>query len=234
MAFSSLRKVLAQRFLECLGEPALILHPYFGNRSWVSPREELELWICMWGEGRQGHVPRGLKGYLYQGSSLYHTEKPPEHDKGPQVVTAARSGVCPTSLPIVVIWLLSCVQPFGTPRAIAHQAPLSSTICQSLLRFMSIESVMLSNHPILFCPLLLPSIFPSIRVFSSESALCIRRPNHWSFSFSNNPSNEYLWLISFRINRFDLLAVQGTLKSLFQHHNSKASILLPINTFSQI
>ena len=133
-----------------------------------------------------------------------------------------------------VIWLLSCVQPFGTPRAIAHQAPLSSTICQSLLRFMSIESVMLSNHPILFCPLLLPSIFPSIRVFSSESALCIRRPNHWSFSFSNNPSNEYLWLISFRINRFDLLAVQGTLKSLFQHHNSKASILLPINTFSQI
>ena len=169
-------------------------------------------------------MPRGLKGYLYQGSSLYHTEKPPEHDKGPQVVTAARSGVCPTSLPIVVIWLLSCVQPFGTPRAIAHQAPLSSTICQSLLRFMSIESVMLSNHPILFCPLLLPSIFPSIRVFSSESALYIRWPKYWSFCFSISPSSEYSRLISLRIDWFDL-TVQETLESLFQQHNSKASIL---------
>ena len=130
--------------------------------------------------------------------------------------------------------MLSCVQLLVTPWTVVHQSLLSCTVSWSLLRFMSIESVMLSNHPILFCPLLLPSIFPSIRVFSSESALCIRRPNHWSFSFSNNPSNEYLWLISFRINQFDLLAVQGTLKSLFQHHNSKASILLPINTFSQI
>ena len=124
---------------------------------------------------------------------------------------------------LVVVWLVSCVQLFGTPWTRAHQAPLSSTISQSLLRFMFIESVMLSNHPILFCPLLLlPSIFPSIRVFSNESALCIRWPKHWSFSY--NPSNEYLWLISFRIDQFDLLAVQGTLKSLLQHHNLKASV----------
>ena len=91
---------------------------------------------------------------------------------------------------------------------------------------MSIELVMLFNHLILCCPLLLPpSIFPSIRVFSNELALHIRWPKYWSFSFSISPSNEYLGLISFRIDRFDLLAVQGTLKSLLQHHNSKASIL---------
>ena len=97
---------------------------------------------------------------------------------------------------------------------------------QSLLRFMSIKSVMPSNHLIL-CPplLLLPSIFPSIRVFSNESVLCIRWPKHWSFSFSISPSNEYSGLFSFRMNWFDLLAVQGTLKSLIQHHSSKASIL---------
>ena len=96
----------------------------------------------------------------------------------------------------------------------------------SLLKFMSIESVMLSNHLILCCPLLfLPSIFPSIRVFSSESAVRIRWTEYWSFSFSINPSNEYSGLISLRIDCFDLLAVQGTLKSLLQHHDSKASIL---------
>ena len=89
-----------------------------------------------------------------------------------------------------------------------------------------VESVMPSKHLVLCCPLLLlPSIFPSIRVFSNESALCIRWPQYWSFSFSISPSNEYLRLISFRIDWFDLLAVQGTLKSLFQHHGSKASIL---------
>ena len=90
---------------------------------------------------------------------------------------------------------------------------------------MSIESVMPSNHVILCLPLLLPSIFPSIRVFSSESAVHMRWPKYWSFSFSISPSNEYSGLISFRIDRFDLLAVQGTLKSLLQHHSSKASIL---------
>ena len=99
-------------------------------------------------------------------------------------------------------------------------------ISWSLLRFMSIESVMPSNHLILCCPLLfLPSIFPSIRVFSKETVLPIRWPNYWIFSFSISPSNEYSGLISFRIDCFDLLAVQGTLKSLLQHHSSKASIL---------
>ena len=106
----------------------------------------------------------------------------------------------------------------------AHQAPLSSTISQSLFKLMSIESVMLSSLLILCCPLLLfSSIFPSIRVFSNELALRIKWPKYWSFSFS--PSNKYSRLISFRIDWFDLLAVQGTLKNLLQHYNSKVSIL---------
>ena len=101
---------------------------------------------------------------------------------------------------------------------------MSFPVSWSLLKPMSIESVMLYNHLILCCPLLLlPSIFPSIRVFSNESALCIRWPNYWSFSSS--PSNEYSGFISFRVDWFDLLAVQGTLKSLLQHPSSKASIL---------
>ena len=117
------------------------------------------------------------------------------------------------------------IQLFATLWTATSQAHLSFPISQSLLRFMSIESVMLSNHLILCCPLLLPSIFPSIRVFSNELALYIRWPKYWSFNFSKSPSNEYSGLISFRIDLFDLLAVQGTLKSLLQHHNSKASIL---------
>ena len=104
--------------------------------------------------------------------------------------------------------------------------PLSSTISWSLLKLISIESVMPSNHLILHCPHLLPSIFPSIRGFSSESALHIRWLKYWNFSFSNSPSNEYSGLISFRIYWCDLLAVQGTLKSLLQRHNSKVSVLL--------
>ena len=121
---------------------------------------------------------------------------------------------------------LSRVQLFATPWTAACQASLSITNSRSLLKLMSIESVMPSNDFILCRPLLLlPSIFPSIRVFSNESALCIRWPKYWSFSFSISPSNEYSGLISFRIDRFDLLAVQGTLKSLLQHHSSKASIL---------
>ena len=109
---------------------------------------------------------------------------------------------------------------------IACQAPLSSTIFQSSLKLMSIGSVMLSKHLILCCPLLLlPSIFPRIRVFPCVSTLHIRWPKYQSFSFSNSPSNEYSRLISFRIDRFDLLAAQRTLKSLLQHHNSKSSIL---------
>ena len=108
----------------------------------------------------------------------------------------------------------------ATPWTAANQAPLSSTISWSLLKFMSVGSVMLSNHLILCCPLLLlPSIFPIIRVFSSESVHCIRWRKYWSFSIS--PSNECSGFISFRIDWFDLLAVQGTLKSLLQHHSSK-------------
>ena len=107
----------------------------------------------------------------------------------------------------------------------AHQDSLSITNSQSLLKLMSIESVMPSNHLILCHPLLSPSIFPSIRVFSKESALRIRWPNYWSFSFSISPSNEYSGLISFRMNWLDLLVVEGILKSLLQDHSSKASIL---------
>ena len=113
-----------------------------------------------------------------------------------------------------------------TPWTAAHKASLSITISWSLLKLMSIESVMPSNHLILCCPLLLPlSILPSIRVFSDESVLHMRWPKYWSFSFSISPSNEYSGLISFRIDWFDIFAVQGTPKSLLQHHSSKASIL---------
>ena len=129
---------------------------------------------------------------------------------------------CIPAIVVVVVQLLSCVLLFATSWTAACQASLSFTISQSLLKLMSIESVMPSNH-FLCRPLLpLPSIFPSIRVFSNESALHMRWPKYWSFSFSISLSNEYSGLISFRT---DLLAVQGTLKSLLQHHNSKASIL---------
>ena len=121
---------------------------------------------------------------------------------------------------------LSRVQLFATPGTAARQASLSITNNQSLLKLMSIESVMPSNHLILCYPLLiLPSIFPSIRVFSNESVHRIRWPKYWSFSFIISPSNEYLGLISFRMDWLDLLALQGTLKSLLQHHSSKESIL---------
>ena len=125
-----------------------------------------------------------------------------------------------------VVQSLSCVQLFATPWTAAHQASLSVTNSQILLKLMTIESVMPSNHLILCHPLLLPpSVFPSIRVFSNESVLHIMWPKNWSFIFNISPSNEYSGLISFRIDWFDLLAVQGTPKSLLQHHSSKASIL---------
>ena len=124
------------------------------------------------------------------------------------------------------VQLLSCIRLFATPWTAAHQASLSITNSQSLPKSMSIESVMPSNHLILCHPLLLlPSIFPSIRVFSNESALRIRWPKYWSFSFNISPFNEHPGLISVRMDWFDLLAVQGTLKSLLQHHSSKVSIL---------
>ena len=127
---------------------------------------------------------------------------------------------------VVVVQLLSRVLHFATPWTAAGQSALSFTISQSLLKLMSIESVIPSNHLVLCHPLLLlPSVFPSVRVFSNKLALHIRWPKYWGFSFSISPSNEYSGLISFRIDWFDLLAVQGTLSSLLQHHSSKASIL---------
>src|SRR5574337_1290414 len=126
----------------------------------------------------------------------------------------------------ISVQLLSCVRLFATPWTAAHQASLSITNSWSLLKLMSIESVMPSNHLILCRPLLLPPpIFSNIRVFSNESVLCIRWPKYWGFSFNISPSNEHPGLISFRMEWVDLLAVQGTLKSLLQHHSSKASIL---------
>ena len=124
-----------------------------------------------------------------------------------------------------MVQLLCHVQLFATPWTAARQASLSFTISRSLLKLTSIESVMPSNHLILCHPLLLPSIFPRIRVFSNESALRIRWPKYWSFILSISPSNEYPELISFRMDWLDLLAVQGTLKSLLQHHSLKASVL---------
>ena len=124
------------------------------------------------------------------------------------------------------VQLLSCVQLFATPWIAAYQASLSITNSWSLLKLMSVESMMPSNHLILYRPLILPhSIFPSIRVFSNESALRIRWPRYWSFSFNISHSNEYSRLISFKMDWLYLLAVQGTLKSLLQYHSSKASVL---------
>ena len=128
---------------------------------------------------------------------------------------------------IVAVQSLSRVRLFATPWISARQASLSFTISQSLLKLMYIELVMPSNHLGLCRPLLLlPSVFPSIRVFSNESVLHIRWPKYWSFSFSISPFKEYSGLISFRMDWFDLLAVQGTLKSLLQQRSSKASVLL--------
>ena len=139
-----------------------------------------------------------------------------------------------SSPPLPLYWLyqFSSVQSlshtwlFATPRTAAYQASLSITNSQRWPKLMSIKLVMPSNHLILYHPLfLLPSIFPSIRAFANESVLCIKWPNYWSFSFNISPSSEYSGLISFKIDCFDLLAIQGTLKSLLQHHSSKAAIL---------
>ena len=123
---------------------------------------------------------------------------------------------------VVVVQLLSCIWLFVTSWTAAYEVPLFFTISQNLLKFMSIQSVIPSNHLILCCPLLLlPSVFPSIRVFSNEAALPIRWPKYWSFSFNISPANEHPGLISFRMDWLDLLAVQGTLKSLLQHQVQK-------------
>ena len=138
-------------------------------------------------------------------------------------------------LHLTSVQLLSRVRLFVTPWTAAHQASPSITNCWSLPKPKSIESVIPSNHLILCRPLLLPpSIFPSIRVFSNESTLHMRWPKYWSFSFSISPSNEHPGLISFTIDLFDLLAVQGTLKSVLQYHSSKASIQLSLWSNSHI
>ena len=154
-----------------------------------------------------GHLSRekhDLKGYIYPSvhcSTMYNSQDM-------------------SSVQLSPLWL------FATPWTAVHQASLSITNSWNLFKLMSIESVMPSNHLILCCPLLLlPSIFPNIKVFSNESVLHIRWTKYWSFSFSISPSNEYLGLISFRMDWLDLLAIQGTLKSLLQHHSSKESIL---------
>ena len=127
---------------------------------------------------------------------------------------------------VVVFQMLSCVRLFATPRTAAHQGSLSFTNFHTLLTLMSIQLVMPSNHLILCHPLyLLPSIIPSIRVFSNESVLCIRWPKYWSFSFSTSPSRVYSGLISFRMDCCNRFAVQRILKCLLEHHNSKALIL---------
>ena len=142
---------------------------------------------------------------------------------GDLILTA---GMSASEWSISLVQLLSHVQLSATPQTVACQASLSITNSLSLLKLMSIESVMPSNHRILCHPLLLlPSIFPSIMVFSNESVFCNRWPKYWSFSFSISPSNEYSGLISFRMDWLDLLAVQEALESLLQHHSSKASIL---------
>ena len=146
-------------------------------------------------------------------SSVFSSFHPTQHEN--QVCKWSRS-----------VQSLNWVRPFVTPWTAPLQASLSITNSRYLLKVMSSESVMPSNHLITCCPLLLlPSIFPSIGVFSNESALRIRWPKYWSFNFNISPSNEYSGLISFRMDCLDLLAVQGTLKRLLQHHSSKASIL---------
>ena len=143
-----------------------------------------------------------------------------------QFLCPAFSSVQFSSVQFSSVKLLSRVWLFVIPWTAANQASLSITNSQSLLKLMSIESVRPSSHHIFCRPLLLlPSIFPSLRVFSNESLLCVSWPKYWSFSFSISSSNEYSGLISFRMDWFDLLSVQGTLKSLFWHRNSKASIL---------
>ena len=139
--------------------------------------------------------------------------------------SSGRGGHCPLAFQFSSVQLLSRVRLFATPWTAASQASLSISNSRNLLKLVSIESVMPSNHLILCHSLLLPSIFPSIRVFSNESALRFRWPKYWTFSFSIRPSNEYSGLISFRIDWFDLHAVQGTLKNLLQHHSLKASVL---------
>ena len=157
--------------------------------------------------------------FLYLSTSLSPFVLYPEVISTPSAPSQILPTVYPASVQFSTVQLLSCVPLFVTPWTAAHQASLSITNSWRLLKLMSIESVMPSSHLILCRPLLLSSIFPSIRVFSNESVLLIRWPKYWSLSFSISPSNENSGLISFRIDWFDLLAVQGLFKSLLQYYN---------------
>ena len=184
------------------------------------------LWLSPHTVGYSLIIYRGQNDFLLDLSVYYQTSFKLYLLFQKESTEVSPPGCCHCSQ-VVVIQLLSHVQPFVTPWTPACQASLPFTISQSLLRLMSIESVVPSNHLTLHHPILfLPSVFPSIRVFSNKLALCIRWPKYWSFSLSDiSPSNQYSGLISFRIDWFDFLAVQGTLKSLLQYHSSKASIL---------
>ena len=163
--------------------------------------------------------------YLPRTSIISHNSRARSHKSVPPYLRCQSEVHCLCFWFVIVQWL-RCVQLFATPRTAAYQASLCFTISWSMLKLMSIGSVMLSNHLILCRPLLLPpSIFPNIKIFSNESALHIRWLKYWSFSFSISPSDGYSGLISFRIDCFDLPAVQGALKSFLQYHSSKASIL---------
>ena len=209
----------------------------------------------MWSEMQKaGGVPEGqwhrhLSGAqenisdVKQGENSYTRQKPSTGCVGSYLLVRSIPSPRPFLMKLIGCWkaagikppflthlssvqLLSCVWLFATAWTAARQASLFITNSRSLLKLMSIESVMPSSHLILCHPLLLsPSVFPSIRVFSNDLALCMRWPKYWSFSFSISPSKEYPGLISFRMDWLDLLAVQGTLKSLLQHHSSEASIL---------
>ena len=183
---------------------------YWGFSFSISPSSEYLGWF-----------PLGLTGMislLSKGLSVFSSTTIWKHQffvAQPSLWPNSHIGTC------VAVQLLSCVWFFATLWTVARQASLSFTISQSLVKLTSIELVMPSNHLILCHPLLLPSIIPSIRVFSKESALPIRWSKYWSFSFSISPSNEHPGLISFRMDWLDLLEVQGTLKSLLQHYSSK-------------
>ena len=172
-----------------------------------------------------GKLSRGHRAWKGQFSFPYQRKAMPKKCSSYKTFSLISHATKFSSVQFSSVQSLSRVWLFATPWFAVRQASLSNTISRSLLKLMSIESVMPSNHLIICCPLLLlPPIPPSVRVFSNELTLRMRRPKYWSFSFSISPSNEHPRLISFRMDWLDLLAVQGTLKSILQHHSSKASI----------
>ena len=204
--------VKLSKYHRCIGRPpASIAHPkQRGDPTEMGLGHHHTKWII-----RLNLSPREMRGLHQLTADSQGSYRVGEPAKAPLLAESQFSSV----------QSLSRVRLFATPWIAALQVSLSITNSQSLLKLMSIESVMPSSHLILCRPLLLlPSIFPSIRVFPNKSALCMRWPKYWGFSFSISPSNKHPGLISFRMDWLDLLAVQGTLKSLLQHHSSKASI----------